>query len=411
MNICRLRPLEKPAETVVSIPGSKSYTNRAFLMAAMARHPVKIVNALESDDTLAMSRCLMELDKKRKLYQLDANLSGTTIRFILTLACTMPGVKVITGAPGLNKRPIGELVRGLRQLGAKIKYLNKVGFPPVEVTSERLEEGVVEMDGGVSSQYFSAILMVAPRVGEVIVKVRGEQISKSYIDMTIDMMRQFGVKVVNENYKKYVVPGGQQYSADSYVVEGDVSSAGYFAAIATLTGAEIRLKNVNPMSVQGDMEFIRILKGMGNVVKYGDDEIIVRGRRIEPVDVDMENCPDQVQTLAVLAAFADGVTRISGVRSLRVKETERVVAVQNELRKMGIRTKSTHNTLTIYGGNPKAARIDTYGDHRMAMAFAVAGAKIGGMEIVNPQGGFKKWPTFLKEFKRGGGGCKKNKFC
>ena len=177
MNICRLRPLEKPAETVVSIPGSKSYTNRAFLMAAMARHPVKIVNALESDDTLAMSRCLMELDKKRKLYQLDANLSGTTIRFILTLACTMPGVKVITGAPGLNKRPIGELVRGLRQLGAKIKYLNKVGFPPVEVTSERLEEGVVEMDGGVSSQYFSAILMVAPRVGEVIVKVRGEQIS------------------------------------------------------------------------------------------------------------------------------------------------------------------------------------------------------------------------------------------
>lgn len=400
MNIYRLKPLEKPVKTIVPIPGSKSYTNRALLMAALCKNPVTILNPLKSDDTEAMIGCLKELGItivenagsitvvddismiKNRVYKLDAHLSGTTIRFILALACIIPGVKTVYGAAGLNKRPIGDLVDGLKQLGAEIEYLDTPGYPPLRVLSSQLRPGMVKMHGDVSSQYFSALLMIAPLIGPITIRVLGKQISKPYIDMTIDTMKKFAVGVTNNGYKKYTVRAGQSYFTDSYTVEGDVSSASYFAAIACLTHSQITLENLNPQSLQGDMQFLSILRRMG------------KGKRLVPVNVDMEDCPDQVQTLAVLAAFAPGTTIISGIKSLRVKETDRVVAVQHELKKMGIQTKSTHNSLTIYGGHPHKARINTYGDHRMAMAFAVAGSKLAGMEIINPSVVNKTWPEF-----------------
>ena len=408
----KLTPLADPIEAQIEIPGSKSYTNRALIIAAIAGGG-RIEKPLWSDDTEAMLRCLEVLGvrtrrdalgieilqsfstKKDETYELDADISGTTLRFLLPIICVIPGTKLLFGKEGLNKRPIQDLVEGLRQIDARIEYVEKDGFPPLRVTSEGLQSAVIRMSGAVSSQYFSALLMMAPMIeGGLIIEVLGEQISKPYIDMTIDSMRQFGIPVVNENYKRYVVAGGEPYEKKAYTVEGDVSSASYFAAIAALTKSKITLTNMNPESKQADMGFFKILEQMGTLITYGKNGIVVEGRGVKPLEVDMENCPDQAQTLAVLAAFAEGTTKITGVRSLRVKETERVKAVEQELSKMGIKTESTDDSLTIYGGRPHGAAIETYGDHRMAMSFAVAGSVLSGMEIHNPEVVGKTFPGF-----------------
>jgi 3-phosphoshikimate 1-carboxyvinyltransferase len=236
--------------------------------------------------------------------------------------------------------------------------------------------------------------MIAPLIGDLVIEVPGETISKPYVDMTLDIMEQFGVSVTRQDYQKYTVAGSQNYQTSEYRVEGDVSSASYFFAIAALTESTITVTNLNPRSKQADMAFLKILASMGNQVRYGENEITVAGTGLRPLSVDMQDCPDQAMTLAVLAAFADGVTTISGVQSLRVKETERVVAVQQELRKMGVQTTATNDTLVIHGGKPKAASISTYGDHRLAMSFAVAGTKIAGMEIEDPDVVAKTFPEF-----------------
>ena len=407
-------PLAHPLVADVTVPGSKSYTNRALLMAAMAKGPVTIARPLICDDTLAMVQCLQTLgihiDTRTdgsivvagdiasvadKMYELHVNLSGITARFLTALACVVPGTQIIRGGASLNKRPIGELVDGLRQLGAKISYLEREGFPPLKVASGVLRPGVMHMDGSVSSQYFSALLMVAPAIaGKLTIQVDGEQISKPYIDMTIDTMGQFGVHAANHGYHTYTVDEPQRYHIKHYTVEGDVSSASYFFALAALTGSTVTVNNLNPVSKQADMRFLSVLERMGNTVTGGRDAITATGGRIRPMDIDMQDCPDQAMTMAVLAAFAPGKTTLRGVQSLRVKETERVAAVECELAKMGIRTSSTRDTLTIYGGTPRAAAIDTYGDHRMAMAFAVAGAKLPGMAINHPEVVSKTFPEF-----------------
>jgi len=214
--------------------------------------------------------------------------------------------------------------------------------------------------------------------------------------MTLEAMRQFGIEVT-EAGGNYHVAAGQAYKCSAYVVEGDVSSASYFFAIAALTGSKLTVKNLNPKSFQADMGFLKILEEMGSDVAYGQASITVTGQGMEPVNVDMRDCPDQAQTLAVLAAFADGQTIITGIQSLRVKETERIVALQQELDKMGIKTESTDGSLTIHGGRPRPARIATYGDHRMAMSFAVAGAKLPGMVIEEPDVVTKTFPDFWEK--------------
>lgn len=415
MKCVSITPLQNPAQAEVAIPGSKSYTNRALVLAALTRRRVRILNPLFSDDTVAMLGCLKELgihceaqngsilvsggidSIADKNYDLDANLSGTTIRFILALSAIVPGLKTVQGRGRLNERPIKDLVDALRQLGAKIEYLGKEGFPPLRVSSQKLNPGSITMSGAVSSQFLSAILMIAPLVGEVVMEVTGEQISATYVNMTIDTMKKFGVSVVREGNSRYVIARGQEYSLEEYSVEGDVSSASYFFAIAALTESQITAKNMNPASLQGDMEFLKILESMGSQVTCREKEIVIKGGGVKPVKVNMQNCPDQVQTLAALAACAPGVTRITGVSSLRVKETERVAALQRELAKMCIRAESTPDTLTIHGGNPKPAVIDTYWDHRMAMAFSVLGAKIPGMEIRNPDVVSKTFPDFWQK--------------
>ncbi len=412
MKCIKIHPLKEPVEVSVAIPGSKSYTNRALLLSALTGGSVKITNPLVSDDTHAMIACLRELGFRCSFhedylevsgdptaiedrpYNLNANLSGTTIRFLLALAAIIPGIKNIRGRGRLNDRPIAHLVEALEQLGATIEYTDKKGYPPVRVTSSQLKSGKVRMHGEISSQFLSALLMVAPRIGQLEIEVEGDQVSRPYIEMTIDAMKRFGIEVKNDGFKHYTVTAGQIYRAEEYVVEGDISSASYFFAIAALTHSTITVKNVNPKTVQADIRFLKILETMGSTVEYGEDSITVQGGGVRAIDVDMEDCPDQAQTLAVLAAFAKGTTVIRGIQSLRIKETERVAAVETELKKMGIRTESTPDTMTIYGGEPQAASVDTYGDHRMAMAFAVAGTKLAGMEINDPDVVSKTFPDF-----------------
>ncbi len=415
MKHLKIFPLSHRAKAEISIPGSKSYTNRALLIAAMTFQPVKIINPLISYDTEAMIACLKKLGIKIKAqpnaikvigdirdvadrdYNLDADLSGITMRFMLSLSSVIPGRQTIGGKAGLNKRPIGEIIKALRQLGASIKYLDKEGYPRARVESSGLSEGTITMSGSESSQYLSAMLMISPLLGKINIEVIGELGSKPYVDMTIDVMKQFGVKVVNKNYGRFIIGGDADYIASDYIVEGDVSSASYFFAIAALTGSIFTLKNINPESLQADMGFLKILENMGNKVTAGKTEITIEGKGIKPVNINMQDCPDQAQTLAVLAAFANGTTTIKGIQSLRIKETERVKALEQELQKIGIKTSSTPGTLVIYGGNPQAASINTYGDHRMAMSFAIAGSKLSGMVIENPDVVAKTFPEFWKK--------------
>lgn len=402
----------------VEIPGSKSYTNRALIMAALTQGAVTLYNPLYSEDTEAMIECLknlgLHIEKspsqlivhddisiiQNKPYDLFAKDSGTTMRFLLALLCAVPGTKVLKGGPRLNERPIKDLVDALRVLGASIEYLEKEGQPPLEIYPSSLKaQKEVSLNASMSSQFVSALLMIAPLLDGLTIHFNDQLISKPYVAMTIAMMREWGVTVLEMEGAGYTILPGQHYQKKQYPIEGDFSSAGYFFAIAALTRSTVTLKNLNPNSTQPDREFLNILLKMGNEVNVKGNEIQFIGKRLLPLSLDMENCPDQVQTMAVLAAFAQGVTKISGVRSLRLKETERVVALKNELAKMGIHTEDTHDTLTIYGGNPHAATIDTYGDHRMAMAFAVAGTHLQGMKIRHPEVVNKTFPTFWEKLR------------
>lgn len=418
MDIFEVTALEKPITTTIEIPGSKSYTNRALVMAALTKGVVTLYNPLYSEDTEAMIACLKELGLhietltdcilvyddisiiQNKSYELFAKDSGTTMRFLLALLCLTSGTKVIKGNGRLNERPIKDLVDVLRLLGAKIDYLEKEGQPPLKVHScvLRLASEVI-INASMSSQFVSALLMIGPFLNGLKIHLHGSLISRPYVQMTIHTMQEWGINVLQMEDGSYNIPGGQHYQQNQYVIEGDFSSAGYFFAIAVLTQSTITLKNVNPYSMQADKKFLYILAQMGNDVSMRDHEITITGKQILPQTFDMEDCPDQVQTMAVLAAFVKGVTKISGVRSLRLKETERVQALRNELAKMGIKTEETHDTLTIYGGDPHAAIIDTYGDHRMAMAFAVAGTKLPGVRIRHPEVVNKTFPTFWEKLR------------
>lgn len=381
MDMASIEPLLNPAEATVKVPGSKSYSLRALLIAALCEEEVKINNLLESDDTRAMQSCLESLKSQRT--DIDVKDSGLTARFITALACITPGEQTIDGSTSSQKRPIKDLVDGLRELGADIEYIAKEGFLPLKVTSSGLSGRKISLKGDISSQYLSALLLIAPGLKNgLLIEIDGMQISRPYIDMTIDIMDYFGVKVKNADYQSYSVKA-QAYQPKDYAVEGDYSSAAYFYAINALTDSKIKVEGLNSDSKQADKKFVDFIKEAGGSLK--------------PIDIDMKDCPDQAMTMAVLAAFADGTSIINGIASLRVKETERVAALENELAKMGIKTSSTNDSLTIYGGKPSGARIDTYGDHRIAMSFAVAATKIPGLKIMNPKVVDKTFPDFWKE--------------
>jgi 3-phosphoshikimate 1-carboxyvinyltransferase len=422
MNIVKLSPSPKELAATLSVPGSKSYTNRALVTAALAPGVTKLSRASMSADSDAMiaalellgvsihsspsnsgSTLLVEGRGKNLLAyhgEIDIGPAGTTMRFLTALCAGVRNIDVVLkGSPRMHKRPIAELVTALRTLGAEIEYLGDDGCPPLRITSPQgLKGGPVSIDGSISSQFISALLLASPLTSEgMSITLTGEQISKSYIDMTLQEMSDFGVDVHNDDYRKYVVSPKAQYAPRHYVVEGDASGASYLWGLAAIAGGSVTVENVNPRSAQGDIQFPRLLAEMGCAVEYGERSITVsHSGPLKAIEVDMELMPDTAQTLAVIAGCATGTTVIRGLSTLRGKETDRIAALHTELAKVGIASEEGPDYLIVHGGAPHAARIATYDDHRMAMSFAMLGASLAGMKIEDPHVVDKSFPTFWK---------------
>ncbi len=405
----------KRINAVIEAPPSKSYTNRALIIASLAKGKSIIRNPLISDDTNYMISALNEFGigikkkgsdltvngtggnlktPKRQLYTGNA---GTTMRFITSLSALCEHDSMISGDKRMQERPIKDLLDALEMLGVRSKSNN--GFPPVKIFGGTFKGGKIKLRGSTSSQYLSSILMCAPYAkDDTIIELSDNLTSKPYVDVTIDIMKNFGVKIVNKNYKKLIIKTNRQYKPKDYRIEGDASNASYFLAAAAITKGKVNVKGLNPKSKQGDIKFIEILRKMGCKIKTGRDFVEIVGGRLKGIDADMNSMPDLVPTVAVMALFADGETKIRNVQNLRVKETDRLRALAFELRKIGANVEETADGLKIRKRRYQKAVIETYGDHRIAMSFAVAGLVISGIRIINPSCVNKSFPEFWKRF-------------
>lgn len=413
-----LSPVENiQSDIIVPIGGSKSYTNRALIMASLARGTSIVRFPSTSADSRALIEALRMLGVSvhtrddgaieivgnggkflRRDVAINVGHAGTAMRFLTALCALIPGRVSLDGSPRMRERPIGELVSALVQLGVHVEFKTNEGFPPLMVHGGTITKNIVTISGKVSSQFITSLLLIGPCIeGGLTILIPDEQISGSYIDMTIDGMEQFGVTVLNEKYRKYTIVPGSKYRAREYAVEGDASGASYLFGISALTKKKITVSNINPHSKQGDIRFAQILEQMGCIVTRDEkkNEISVAGPdELKAVTVDMHLMPDTAQTIAVIAAFAKGTTTITGLSTLKVKETDRLVALKNELGKMGITCSVTDDSIQVVGGRPHGTSIETYHDHRMALAFAIAGAVIPGMEINDPDVVIKSFPTY-----------------
>lgn len=408
------------ASGMVNLPGSKSLSNRALLLSALARGKTRITNLLDSDDTRRMLESLKKLGVDYTLndnrtecvisgmdsvfrssvpLELFLGNAGTAMRPITAVLCCSSGEYTLTGEPRMEERPIAHLVDALRQLGADITYLKKDGYPPLKINGKSLAGGTAEIDGSVSSQFLTAFLMAAPLMnGDVLLKIKGELVSKPYIDITVAMMKSFGVVVENRDYREFFIKGGQKYvSPGSFLVEGDASAASYFLAAGAIAG-KVRVTGVGIHSVQGDVEFVKVLCAMGAKVVMGDDFIECEKAPLHGVDMDMNSIPDAAMTAVPLALFASGKTVIRNVANWRVKETDRLNAMATELRKLGIECVEGEDYLEINPGKIKSnVAIDTYNDHRMAMCFSLV--SFGTDVIINdPKCCAKTFPDYFEKF-------------
>jgi 3-phosphoshikimate 1-carboxyvinyltransferase len=329
---------------------------------------------------------------------IDVGPAGTTMRFLTALCAAIPGIDVtLRGSERMHLRPIGDLVNALRQAGATIDYLLHENCPPLRIrsTSPLLGRGI-SLNGSTSSQFISALLLSSPLFADGLdVTIEGTQISTSYIDMTIQSIADFGVEVFHDNYQRFYVSSGQTFYARDYRVEGDASGASYLWALAAVSGGSITVENINPSSAQGDIQFPTLLERMGCSVHTNDRSITVSGtKELRAIEADMTLMPDTAQTLATVAACAQGTTVIRGLSTLKVKETDRIEAMRTELSKMGIHADTGPDYIAVHGGTPKPARIATYDDHRMAMSFAILAARTGTIHITDPKVVEKSFPDF-----------------
>ncbi|MCK5477268.1 MAG: 3-phosphoshikimate 1-carboxyvinyltransferase, partial [Candidatus Aenigmarchaeota archaeon] len=301
----------------------------------------------------------------------------------------------------MNERPIQDLLVALKPLGVNAKSIKNNGCPPLLIEGGGINGGVTNMKGDKSSQYFTSILLSAPYAKkDVVINTIGELTSKPYIDMTIDTMREFGIDVENKNYSQFIVKAGKGYSARDYVVEGDFSGVSYLFAAAAITGSRIKVTRINPNSAQGDKDFVNALEKMGCLKKQGNDWIEITGRKLNAIPlIDMNHMPDVAMSLAIVAAFAKGKTKIINVSNLRIKESDRIKATVTELKKTGINAEELPDGMIIEGGKPYGAVIDTYDDHRIAMCFGIMGLKTKGMIIKKEGCVSKTYPSFFEVLK------------
>jgi 3-phosphoshikimate 1-carboxyvinyltransferase len=414
-----LRPISQPIDRTVRLPGSKSLSNRALLIAAVAQGASKISGLLLADDTHLMLDALRSLgiairtdeDRRQAVVQgrgggwpnAEADIfcgnAGTVMRFLTAACCIGHGDYRLDGVARMRARPIGGLVDALRDLGAMVGYEENDGCCPLTIRARGLRGGTVRLDSPLSSQFVSALLMVAPRAArDVMIDIAGPLPSRPFVDMTLGVMDAFGVSVVEDRARKFIIPCGQMYRPIDYEVEPDATAASYFFAAAAMTGGRLTVEGLGLQSRQGDAAFVEVLKKMGCRVERTEQATTVWGPpgRLCGVDVDLNDMPDVAQTLAVLAAFAHGPTHIRNVANLRIKETDRLDALATQLGRLGVETEVREDSITIRPDTPPvAAAIDTYDDHRMAMSFALAGLRLHGVRIRHPDCVAKTFPAFF----------------
>ncbi len=416
-----IKPFEKPLNATVTPPGSKSYTNRALILAALANGSSVLSGALFSDDTRFMAGALRDLgfdvqaDEIAKTFTVqggaghvpksNANVfignSGTTARSLPPLMALGPqsgeGVYDLDGVPAMRNRPIQPLLDALNALGAKAESLEGTGCPPIRVTSSGVRGGRFSMRGDLSSQYFTGLVMSAPyfQTG-LTLEVEGDLVSKPYITMTAQAMNAFGVRLEIADFKRFHVAPGE-YTGTRYTIEPDASAASYFFAAAAVTGGRVIVPGLGRNSLQGDLGFVRVLEQMGCTVNMTDTQTELIGTpHLRGVDVDMSQLSDTAQTLAAVAPFADGPTRVTGIGFIRRKETDRIGAVVRELNRLGIHALEEDDGFVVHPGATQPAEVHTYEDHRMAMSFAVLGLRASGVTILDPACVSKTFPDFFE---------------
>jgi 3-phosphoshikimate 1-carboxyvinyltransferase len=408
-----LQPLAAPVDAKITVPGSKSYTNRALVCAALARGTSTLVGALASDDTAAMVDCLTALGIE--ITQTDENwtvvgcdgrlpnptallrcrLSGTTARFVTPVVCIGDGPYRVTGGEPLQARPMAGQFDALRSLGADIHSEHETNHLPVTVRRGTFRGGVVHVPGDTSSQFLSGLLLAAPCYADGIdVELTTNLVSRSYVDLTLQTIEAFGGHIVQATDNRFHVEFGG-YLARRYEVEPDASAASYLFAAAAVTGGRVRVNELHRSSRQGDVAFVDILTQMGCTVSdSGKGLELVGPTQLHGLEVNMQNCSDVAQTLAAIAPFADSPTRITGIGFIRGKETNRVAAIVTELKRCGIEAIEEPDGVVIMPGSPQPAEIETYDDHRMAMSFALLGLRVPGITILEPDCVSKTFPGF-----------------
>ena len=418
------------AEGIVALPGSKSISNRVLLLSALAKGTTTLKGLLDADDTQVMRAALKTLgvnieETKEdcivhgcsgKLPKDQADLfmgnAGTAIRPLTAALAILGGDYRLHGVPRMHERPIGDLVDGLRMVGAQVAYEQQEGYPPLRISQGQIRTNeLIKVRGDVSSQFLTALLMSLPLVAknEICIEVIGELISKPYIDITLKLMKRFGVDVRNDNWQRFYIPAnqGQPYSSPGTLyVEGDASSASYFLAAGAIAKGPVRVTGVGRNSIQGDVAFADALNQMGANVMAGDDWIEVRGvdtpsGKLQGIELNCLAIPDAAMTLAVAALFAEGSTKLTGIASWKVKETDRIAAMAKELRKVGAMVDAGDDYIQItppkkWQSPPEG--IDTYDDHRMAMCFSLASLGPLRIRINDPACVAKTFPEYFKEF-------------
>lgn len=422
MEFIDLAPIAQ-AKGTIALPGSKSISNRTLLLAALSKGTTEVKGLLDSDDVHYMLEGLKALGVQWRQIDNDRNFSvtgiggtfpvksadlflgnaGTAFRPLTAALALAGGHYQLSGVARMHERPIGDLVDGLRMLGADITYLGEEGYPPLRIQPGDLKPGsTVKVRGNVSSQFLTALLMAVPVLGsDTTIEVIGELISKPYIEITLNLMKRFGVQVIRDGWNRFFIAGGQTYQSPGTIhVEGDASSASYFLAAGAMGNGPVRVTGVGRNSIQGDIRFAETLAQMGARVTYGDDWIEAESPasgKLSAIDVDLNHIPDAAMTIAVAALAADGTTTIRNIESWRVKETDRLTAMATELRKVGAEVEEGQDYIRI---TPPAqlvplAAIDTYDDHRMAMCFSLVALLGVPVRINDPKCTAKTFPTYF----------------
>ncbi len=416
-----IQPLDRPICATLRPPGSKSITNRALILAALAEGTSRLTGALDSDDTRVMIESLRRLglkvahDAGSETIEIDgcagrpsaesAELwlenSGTSIRFLTAMACLGSGSRRLDGNARMRQRPIGPLCDALNQLGAAVRCEGAGGCPPVSVQANGLPGGRATVAADLSSQFLSALLLSAPCANAAVdLVLQGPLVSEPYVAMTVRLMADFGVRVETRPGGYHLEP--QRYRGRTFAIEPDASAASYFFAAAAITGGDVTVEGLSRESLQGDVRFVNVLELMGCSVEWDQNAIRVRGGSLRGIDVDMNDISDTAQTLAAVAVFAQGPTRIRNIAHVRHKETDRIRAVVTELNRLGVETEEHDDGLTIRpraDGSPRVRPtvVQTYDDHRMAMSFALVGLRAAGVRIANPACVGKTYPAFFDD--------------